>query len=62
MMENDPSDIVNFWLSGCRSQKGLRVAAMLPSMGMIPSLRVMINASAKTGGSVGIMVGKGAWL
>ena len=35
---------------------------MLPSMERPPSLRVMISASAGTGGSVGIVVGLSAWL
>ena len=62
MMENNPSDIVDFWSPGCRSQKGSRAAIMLPSMEMPISLQVMISTLAGTGGSAEIMVGQGAWL
>ena len=62
MMENNPSNIVDFWSPGCGSQKGLRAAIMLLSMEMPTSLRVIISALAGTRGSAEIVVGQGAWL
>ena len=62
MMENNPSDIVNFRSPGCRNRKGSRAAITLPSMEMPTNLWVMISASAGTRGLAGIVVGQGAWL
>ena len=42
MMENNPSDIVDFWSPGCGSQKGSRAAVVLPSMEMPTSLQVIV--------------------
>ena len=62
MMENNPSDIVGFWLPGCKNRKGSRVAIMLLSADMPASLQVKISALAGTGGLEEIMVGQGTWL
>ena len=50
MMENNPSDIVDFRSPGCGSQKGMRASIALLSMAMPTSLWVMISASARTRG------------
>ena len=62
MMENNPSDIVDFWSPGCRSRKGLKATVALLFMEMPISLQVMINALAGTRESVEIVVGQGTWL
>ena len=58
MMENNPSDIVNFWLPGCRKPEKVEGGRHATIYGKMPTnLWVMINALAGAGGLAAIVVG-----